>query len=285
MVNLLIYSLPALGWGMMPIISRKIGGKPTEQLVGTTIAATLVAIMINLLYSIDYTLIGFFIAMLSGVFWGFGQLLQFIALKKADVSKVMPISNGTQLLFTSLSSGILLREWESLLEVCSSLIVILLILVAIQLFSKEVGVNTKRSKISGSVVMILVGSSLCLTGYVTITNLFNVKGLSVFLPQSIGMLGTAALISLFWKEKLEPRKITGNLLTGFAWVIANISLFYAASRLGLGLSYTISQLCVFVSIIGGIILLKEHKNSKEKFYTFLGMVLFLVSIYILSLFK
>ncbi len=35
--------------------------------------------------------------MISGIFWSLGQLMQFKAIQIASVSKVMPISNGSQL--------------------------------------------------------------------------------------------------------------------------------------------------------------------------------------------
>lgn len=33
---LLLASLPALGWGLMPIVAKLMGGKSEEQLLGTT---------------------------------------------------------------------------------------------------------------------------------------------------------------------------------------------------------------------------------------------------------
>lgn len=285
MTNLLIYALPALGWGLMPIISRKMGGKPVEQLLGTTIAALAVGMIVNGINDIDYTFFGFVISMISGLFWGVGQLLQFIALDKSDVSNVMPISNGTQLLFTSLSSGILLSEWRSKTEIWASMVVILLVILAIRLFTKSENHDGKTKKITSDLIIVIIGSSLSLTGYVTITNYFSIDGLQIFLPQSLGMFLSALVILSLNKQSKERNKIYGNILTGCSWSIANISLFYAAAHLGLGLSYTISQLCVFVSIIGGILFLNEKKNRQETRDLLIGLTLFIISIYILSLFK
>lgn len=49
-IHLLFLALiPALGWGMMPILSKIMGGKSEEQLIGTTIAALLFGLIFSLL--------------------------------------------------------------------------------------------------------------------------------------------------------------------------------------------------------------------------------------------
>ncbi|WP_430395214.1 GRP family sugar transporter [Enterococcus gallinarum] len=58
-----------------------------------------------------------------------------------------------------------------------------------------------------------------------------------------------------------------------------------ATQLGVGLSYTISQLCIFVSIMGGILLLKEKKTKIEMIHTIIGVLLFFSAILGLSHFK
>lgn len=285
MLQILIYCLPAFGWGLMPIIARKVGGNPVEQLIGTTIAALCFGLLINLVYHVSYTKTGVIVSLISGIFWSFGQLLQFMALKESDVSKVMPVSNGTQLLFTSLSSGLILKEWQSALETGVALLVIILVIIAMVLFTKEVPRRQTSANLSLSSIIKLIGSSLCLTGYVTITNAFHVTGLMLFLPQAVGMILSATIIALVSKEEVNFWNITKNTTTGLSWAIANSSLFYAAAHLGLGLSYTISQLCIFVSIFGGVFILEEKKTKREAINLFLGITLFFVSIYLLSIFK
>ena len=66
---------------------------------------------------VEYTLTGTIAALISGSFWAAVNISNFKALATGAVSKVMPLSNGTQLLFTSLASGILLREWQNLKQV------------------------------------------------------------------------------------------------------------------------------------------------------------------------
>ena len=283
-MSLLIYSLPALGWGLMPIISKKAGGTPVEQLLGTTFTALGISIILSFLMGVEYTLTGTIAALISGSFWAGGQYLQFQALATGTVSKVMPLSNGTQLLFTSLASGILLREWQTWKQVLITLLLLLVILVAIYLVTMNQKKKQQKS-ISLQTILMVCTSSLCLMGYMVTTSLFHVEGLQIFLPQAFAMFLSSCVIAKFDQEKQELSRISRNVLTGIFWTIANISLFYIATQLGVGLSYTISQLCIFVSIMGGILLLKEKKTKVEMIHTIIGVLLFFSAILGLSQFK
>ncbi|EOD85795.1 GRP family sugar transporter [Enterococcus faecium] len=159
-MNYLIYCLPALGWGLMPVISKKAGGTPVEQLVGTTIAAFGVSILISLIAGVEYTLIGVVASLISGAFWAGGQYLQFKSLTDGTVSQVMPISNGTQLVFTSLASGILLREWQSTKQSFITLLLMVVILFAIYLITinKKNGLVAKPLPLQTILTMVLLQS-------------------------------------------------------------------------------------------------------------------------------
>lgn len=260
-MNYLIYCLPALGWGLMPIISKKAGGSPVEQLLGTTVTAFGISIILSFLTGVEYTLTG-------------------------SVSVVMPLSNGTQLVFTSLAAGILLREWQSMRQSLVTLLLLLVILAAIYLITMNQKKDTEQKTVSLQTMIMICTSSLCLMGYMITTSLFHVEGLQIFLPQAFAMFLSSCVIAKFDPGKQELSRISRNVLTGIFWTIANVSLFYIVTQLGVGLSYTISQLCIFVvSIIGGGLLLKEKKSKVEVMHTIIGMVMFFSAILGLSQFK
>lgn len=284
-MNYLIYCLPALGWGLMPIISKKAGGSPVEQLLGTTVTAFGISIILSFLTGVEYTLTGTIAALISGSFWTGGQYLQFKALKTGSVSIVMPLSNGTQLVFTSLAAGILLREWQSMRQSLVTLLLLLVILAAIYLITMNQKKDTEQKTVSLQTMIMICTSSLCLMGYMITTSLFHVEGLQIFLPQAFAMFLSSCVIAKFDPGKQELSRVSRNVLTGIFWTIANVSLFYIVTQLGVGLSYTISQLCIFVSIIGGILLLKEKKTKVEVMHTIIGMVMFFSAILGLSQFK
>lgn len=284
-MNYLIYCLPALGWGLMPIISKKAGGSPVEQLLGTTVTAFGISIILSFLTGVEYTLTGAISALISGSFWAGGQYLQFKALKTGSVSIVMPLSNGTQLVFTSLAAGILLPEWQSMRQSLVTLLLLLVILAAIYLITMNQKKGTEQKTVSLQTMIMICTSSLCLMGYMITTSLFHVEGLQIFLPQAFAMFLSSCVIAKFDPGKQELSRVSRNVLTGIFWTIANVSLFYIVTQLGVGLSYTISQLCIFVSIIGGILLLKEKKTKVEVMHTIIGMVMFFSAILGLSQFK
>lgn len=288
-MSVIIYLLPMLGWGLMPIFASKAGGTPKQQLLGTTIIAFIVGSAFSIIVTPTYTLPAFIISCISGFFWTFGQLFQFKALKQAPVSKGMPVSNGTQLLFTTFVSGVILMEWRSSKQTILSLVILALIIFAIWLLANDGTKNhdlDSKSNNYGWIISMII-SSLFLTGYVTTNAYFGISNYEVFFPQSLGMLITASIIYITSQkeEKVGFKNVIRNGTTGLSWSIANIALFFTASRLGVGLSYTISQLCVFVSIFAGIIILGEKKTIGEKKRISIGVVIFLFSIVVLSIYK
>ena len=288
-MSVIIYLLPMLGWGLMPIFASKAGGTPKQQLLGTTIIAFIVGSAFSIIVTPTYTLPAFIISCISGFFWTFGQLFQFKALKQAPVSKGMPVSNGTQLLFTTFVSGVILMEWRSSKQTILSLVILALIIFAIWLLANDGTKNHALDSKSNNYgwILSMIISSLFLTGYVTTNAYFGISNYEVFFPQSLGMLITASIIYITSQkeEKAGFKNVIRNGTTGLSWSIANIALFFTASRLGVGLSYTISQLCVFVSIFAGIIILGEKKTIGEKKRISIGVVIFLFSIVVLSIYK
>jgi glucose uptake protein len=272
---LLLASLPALGWGLMPIVSKLMGGKSEEQLLGTTIAALIFGSVFGFLNQVSYAMVPFFISLLSGVFWACGQYFQFLALEKAEVSKVMPVSVGTQLLFVTLASGFFLKEWTDLTTVIFSIMALGVILTGVFLVTKT---THQQTGLTQQVLLYLCCSSAFLMLYVTVTGLFQISGAQSFLPQAVGMFLGGSVISLKSKQQLRFRKIIHNLGTGSTWVIANTSLFAVSSSLGVGVTYSFSQMSLLVATYGSIILLKEQKVGREKQFVALGSLLYIVGV-------
>lgn len=282
--------LPALGWGIMPILAKNIGGKPEDQLLGTTLAALVFSFMFSS-YSntnINFNSLIFTVGFLSGAFWSIGQLLQFIALKGESVSQVMPLSNGTQIIFVTLGGGILLNEWHSLISFMVSIIGIISILIGTKLFSspREGPNKTENSKTAPLKVMIIIlisSFSLCL--YIIFPKFFQIKNESLILPQAVGMFVTTLIISNLRKIKFNKMLVSKNILTGVAWSIANFSLFRLGESVSISFAFLLSQLAVFISVIlNNIIAYTNGKRSDNKKIVF-GMVFFLFGILLFSIYK
>lgn len=99
------------------------------------------------------------------------------------------------------------------------------------------------------------------------------------------MFSVSVLLICSSKEKIRQSVVIKNFVTGFCWIIANTSLFYASQFLGLGLSFAVSQMCVLVSIYGGVVFLKDQKNHSEKKNLKIGALLLFISIIVFGLVK
>lgn len=280
---LLLAVMPIIGWGIMPIVAKKIDGSPQESMLGTTIMVSIVMGSYSWWNSFSYDLPFSMICLCSGILWGIGQWLQFEAIDRIDVSKAMPLSNGSQLIFTSVISWVILGEWFSNWRGVSELVCLLVMLFGIYLVTKTQ--NGTEGKVSLSAVGLICLSSLALTGYVSITKLFELSGSEIFFPQSIGMLLTAISLNLKSDRPIKVVHVRKNLWTGFWWLIANSSLFYISEKIGLGLSFSVSQLCVIVAVLGGIVILKDQKTQWEKRNLFVGVPLMVISILFLGIIK
>lgn len=74
------------------------------------------------------------------------------------------------------------------------------------------------------------------------------------------MLTCAIGINLAKKTAISRKNVTFNLMTGLSWSIANLGMFLATAVLGVATSFSISQACVIVATIGGILIFKQKKK-------------------------
>ncbi|EAF5667087.1 GRP family sugar transporter [Listeria innocua] len=281
----LIALLPVLGWGFMPIIANLRKSTPEEQLLGTSISALLFAFILFWILSPEITVLSFIVSFISGIFWSFGQLLQFKGIAASNVAKAMPISNGTQLVGATLFAVLVFQEWQTVTAVIIGVIAVILILIGVVMTGFQKRGNHITESVSFHVYGIVILSSFFLTLYVVTNQLFDVTGFSIILPQAIGMLTCAIGINLAKKTAISRKNVTFNLMTGLSWSIANLGMFLATAVLGVATSFSISQACVIVATIGGILIFKQKKSPLEWTFILSGILLIMVGVVFLSLLK
>lgn len=71
-MNILIGLLPALFWGILPLCVARIGGKPTQQIMGTTLGTLIIAMVLYVAAPSHWGLWSFVMSFLSGACWAFG---------------------------------------------------------------------------------------------------------------------------------------------------------------------------------------------------------------------
>lgn len=284
---IILYLLPAIGWGFMPIIAKMTNAKPINQLLGTTTVALLIGTLFTVIVQPSYNSGSFLAAVFSGCFWSIGQYLQFYSFQLLPVSEAMPISNGTQLIGATFIAASFFGEWSNMKMASVGTGGILLIIVGIILTSyleKKDDATSLKSTKSKAITCLLL-SSLTLTVYVTLPQAFQASGAEVLFPQAIGMWFLSLVLSFGKIDEISWRQVRKNFGTGIAWSIANISLFLAIPIIGVAKSFTFSQLAVLISIYAGLVLLKVKKTKKELRMISLGAALITIGIVLIGSIK
>lgn len=286
-MGILVGLIPALGWGIQSIVMQKIGGKYTNKTLGmtfTTVLFGVTAFFINRPTMSKGLLWG---ALLSGLCWSVGQILQVKYFDLIGVSKAIPISTGEQLVVTTLLGAILLKEWTHGWQYWIGIPALVLIIFGVTLTtiqdhasSGDQGSNVKLGMI------VLAISTLGMAGYAVFPQVFKLDGWDVLLPQSIAMMVGVMILSSFQKgNEMFGKKTWQNMLTGICFGIANIGLLFSNQLNGVAVGFTLSQLNVVVATLGGIWILHELKSHREMKYTLWGLALVVVGAILIGVTK
>lgn len=273
-MNIMIALIPALFWGILPLVVSSIGGSPNNQIIGTTLGAFVVALIVaifvpaNLVWPVIIGGAG------SGMCWAFGQYLQYVSFTKIDVSKAMPVSTGLQLIGTSLFSVCFFGEWKSTKML--GFFAILLVIAGVYLTTYTSKKNTSKEQHLLTGVGILIVSMFGYIGYSALPRMFNLSGWDAFLPQTAGMVVMSLLLSIKQLgSTLKEKQTYWSMLPGLIFAVAALGYLISAQRNGVATGFTLSQMSVIISTLGGIFILKEHKTRKELILTLIGLVLVL----------
>ncbi len=272
----LIALLPALFWGSVVLINVKVGGGPYNQILGTTIGAFIIGLCLFFFGDVHFTFTTVIIGMISGAFWALGQGFQLRSVDLIGVSITMPISTGLQLLGTTLFSAAFLGEWSTGTQVALGLsgLVLLIIGVIFTSVQKKGSGNSGNTKKLGKAIPILLISTVGYVVYVVIGQVFGVEGWDALFPQSIGMVIGGIILSF--------KHTSLNLLPGIVWALGNMFLFISQPKVGVGTSFSFSQMLVIVSTLGGIYLLGEQKTKRQMTFIWIGIVLIIIAAFIIG---
>ncbi|MGN1279154.1 MAG: GRP family sugar transporter, partial [Limosilactobacillus sp.] len=105
--------LPAVGWGILPLIVVKTNSKVVNQIFGTAVGTLIVSIFVMFFMAPSLSATTFIMAAVAGAMWIVGQLGQYTAYQRIGVSQTMPISTGLQLVGTSLVGVLIFGEWAT----------------------------------------------------------------------------------------------------------------------------------------------------------------------------
>ena len=281
-MDILIALLPALFWGSVVLINVLVGGGPYNQIRGTTFGALIIGIILLLTGNAEFgdpTII--IVGLISGAFWALGQGYQLKSISLIGVSKTMPISTGLQLVGTTLFSAVFLGEWSTGTQVTLGLLAMVLLVIGIAITSiKGKNEASESTKNFGKAMPILLISTVGYVVYVVIAQIFGVDGMNALFFQSIGMAIGGLILSA--KHETSIKSTVWNLIPGVIWGIGNLFMFYSQPKVGVATSFSLSQVLVIVSTLGGIFLLGERKDKRQMTGIWAGIVLIVIAAFVLG---
>ncbi|MGD6815622.1 GRP family sugar transporter [Metabacillus sp. 84] len=272
MAGILLALIPAITWGSLVLISVKLGGDAKSQTLGITVGALIFAIVTYFITFPDISGLAWGIGIVSGIMWAIGQFGQLSSVKYIGVAKTVPISTGLQLMGTTLFGVLIFKEWDTQTAIVLGSIAVASIIAGVILTSvgqKAEDEEDKKHLKRG--LLILLISSLGYIGYVVIIRQFNIDGWAAILPQGIGMVAGALVLT--FKSKPFNKYAVRNILTGVWWSAGNLGLLLSLPLIGVATSFSLSQTGIVISTLGGLFLLKEKSTKKQIVFVIIGCLL------------
>lgn len=271
-MEILVALIPMFAWGSIGLVSGKIGGSANQQTLGMTIGAlffsTIIFFIVQPVITIQMVVIG----ILSGLFWSVGQNQQFHGMKYLGVSVGLPVSTGMQLIVNTIAGAVFFHEWKGSRDYILGFIALGLLVLGAYLTARQdddSGVKTTNSMLDfNKGLRALIFSTVGYGAYTIIINAAGLDPMGIILPQSIGMLIGASFFA-FKKVKLD-RYVWRNMSCGLLWGLGNICMLLTMRQLGLAISFSLSQMGIIISTLGGIYILGETKSKKEMRYVVIG---------------
>lgn len=287
-MNYLFLFIPAIGWGLMPLFVA--GVKKSNiyhQIVGSVLGAFLFGVVVTLIKRPAFNMTSFLLAMVAGAAWVVGQCGQYYSYSKIGVSETMPLSTGLQLIGVPLVGVLIFGEWASTQAKLFGFLGILALVVGVAFTSLTDKGTAKGNKQNQTSTMIIL--ALTTLGYITSSSIpkaLKGDGVMIFLGQTIGMMIATFIYIVATKQLkvLKEKESYQVIPAGVIFAIAALSYIISVQMNGVNLAFVMSQLCVVISTLGGIVFLHEQKTKKGYIYTAIGLVLIVAGAVLTSVF-
>lgn len=277
---------PLLGWGLYPTIASKIGGRPVNQILGSTLGTLIFAFVFALVNGMSLpTGMDLVFSILSGVGWAIAQIITFQSFTLIGSSRAMPITTAFQLLGVSLWGVFALGDWPGMnAKLLGGLALVLIILGAWMTVWTEEKTQEKANVLKKAVLLLAVGE-IGYWAYSAAPQATNIDGMHAFLPQAIGMLLVALVYSVILSVKDKEKSALAeavsykHIFSGFFFAFAALTYLISAQpdMNGLATGFILSQTSVVLATLTGIWFLGQKKTKKEMTITIIGLVLILAA--------
>lgn len=277
-MEMLVALIPMFAWGSIGLVSGKLGGDANQQTLGMTIGAFVFSLIVFFVTmpTIDGKVI--IIGLLSGLCWSVGQNGQFHGMKHLGVSVGLPLSTGMQLILNTVAGAVFFAEWTQIRDYLLGICALILLVLGAYLTARQDGEKAPETENKmldfPKGFRALISSTIGYGAYTIIITWAGIDPLAIILPQSIGMLIGASLFAL--RKTTVDRYVWKNTLSGLLWGVGNVCMLITVQQVGLAVGFSLSQMGIIISTLGGIFILGEKKTKKELLYVVIGCLLVII---------
>lgn len=278
----LLALVPALGWGLMPLITGKVGGSTVNQTFGIGAGATIIGLLAFAIAhltgnsgAVVVSAKGFWISVLCGALWSTGQIGQFISFKRMGVSNTIPLSTVFQLIGNSLIGVIIFGEWHSTMSRLVGFGALIIVIAGALMTAVTDKSSGKKVTVQNFFFLLITTFGYWVySSFPKIPMLLNEKPMGLFLPEMLGILLGSILYAILSGNisSFKQREQYLNIFGGLSWGIAALAYIFAGRALGVNVAFVFTQLNVVIATIGGVLILHEHKTRREMAYTVAGII-------------
>ncbi|CAM3150808.1 ribose/proton symporter RbsU [Enterococcus faecalis] len=283
---LLIGLGPLLGWGLFPTIASKIGGRPVNQILGTSLGTLIFAAIFSMINGLAFpTGMDLFFSILSGVGWACAQIITFKCFTMIGSSRAMPVTTAFQLLGASLWGVFFLGNWPGATAKLLGAFALVLIMIGAKMTVWSETESAESAGIMKKAVLLLAVGEIGYWAYSAAPQATAIDGMHAFLPQAIGMVIVAVIYSAVVTIKggetspfIEAVSYK-QIFSGFFFAFAALTYLISAQpdMNGLATGFILSQTSVVLATLTGIWFLGQKKTAKEMTITIIGLVLILAA--------
>ena len=283
---LLIGLGPLLGWGLFPTIASKIGGRPVNQILGTSLGTLIFAAIFSMINGLAFpTGMDLFFSILSGVGWACAQIITFKCFTMIGSSRAMPVTTAFQLLGASLWGVFFLGNWPGATAKLLGAFALVLIMIGAKMTVWSETESAESAGIMKKAVLLLAVGEIGYWAYSAAPQATAIDGMHAFLPQAIGMVIVAVIYSAVVTIKggeISPfieAVSHKQIFSGFFFAFAALTYLISAQpdMNGLATGFILSQTSVVLATLTGIWFLGQKKTAKEMTVTIIGLVLILAA--------
>lgn len=285
LVAILIGLGPLIGWGIYPTIASKFGGKPVNQILGSTIGTLIFAIVYNQLEHLGFPQgKDLLLAILSGIGWAVAQVITFYSFTLIGSSRAMPVTTAFQLLGASLWGVVALGDWPTMVDkVVGFIALAVIILGAWMTVWNEHKTKEDSNSLRKAVIVLLIGE-IGYWAYSAAPQAASINGKQAFLPQAIGMVIVGVIYGIITLVRKQgnpfAQKVTyKQIISGFFFAFAALTYLISAqpNMNGLATGFILSQTSVVLATLTGIWFLGQKKTHREMAVTVGGLILIIAA--------